>query len=331
VLACDRVLTGTQSAETEAEKVELHPARIRDFLPTILSSPLLAHLPLETRGTGSSSLLFTPDSQRLVLGLVHSGQVVVLELSASDKPNDVIVLKCLTREESTVGGRVIKSGKVKRRIPRKARKNREIKVNEQLSTMNGHSGAIDVEMLPNGTKDLPDGHDSEADGIREDFSGGRVNGDAGEATMAQRKRKKLLRLDANEDDDGEDHGESNDDEIAELTGDDVTAWKPIATGDSARETALPNGGTRDDTGSSKPTVSADTVANGKVKVNGGRSGSENDEDEADEVIAPVVDQSSEETCAWISCMAASDDGQWLVLCDTSGRTSVFNLDTLQVS
>lgn len=35
--------------------------------------------------------------------------------------------------------------------------------------------------------------------------------------------------------------------------------------------------------------------------------------------------------AWISSLAASDDGQWLVSSDTNARVTIYNLDTLQVS
>ena len=58
--------------------------------------------------------------------------------------------------------------------------------------------------------------------------------------------------------------------------------------------------------------------------------SDQDEQDAEDSIIPAVVRSSDLHGAWISIMAASDDGQWLAICDTCGQTSVYNLDTLQV-
>ena len=59
------------------------------------------------------------------------------------------------------------------------------------------------------------------------------------------------------------------------------------------------------------------------------SDDEEEEDEEDEqsTDVPIVD----EGVAWISCMAASEDGQWLAVSDLGGKISVYNLDTLRVS
>ncbi|ODN79167.1 hypothetical protein L198_07917 [Cryptococcus wingfieldii CBS 7118] len=94
----------------------LKPQRISTFLPTLSSSPLLTHLAIPSKGCGASSLLFTPDSQRFILGLQSSGQVLVLELPQADgddagvkgKGKEVGVVKCFERKERVVDGRVIK-------------------------------------------------------------------------------------------------------------------------------------------------------------------------------------------------------------------------------
>ncbi|KAK8850731.1 hypothetical protein IAR55_004651 [Kwoniella newhampshirensis] len=93
-----------------SESNTLHPTRVRDFLPSLHESPLLTHLSLASKGCGASTLLFTPDSQRLVLGLVASGQIVVLALP--EEPRDgVSVIKCFARQDKMVDGRVMKGKK----------------------------------------------------------------------------------------------------------------------------------------------------------------------------------------------------------------------------
>ncbi|ORX40916.1 quinon protein alcohol dehydrogenase-like superfamily [Kockovaella imperatae] len=85
--------------ETKLFSLDAKPQRMPLHL---VDSPELSHLSLETTGTGSSALLFTPDSQRLVLGL--SSQVVVVDIDAAR------VLKCFKRDDPISGGRVIRSG-----------------------------------------------------------------------------------------------------------------------------------------------------------------------------------------------------------------------------
>lgn len=88
----------------------LVPKRIKSFLPTLLEFKALEHLDLQSTGTGSSTILFTPDSGRLVLGLAMSGQVVVLELDGSREARgggEVRVAQVFKRDDITVGGRVI--------------------------------------------------------------------------------------------------------------------------------------------------------------------------------------------------------------------------------
>lgn len=89
----------------------LVPKRIKSFLPTLLASKALKHLELESRGTGSSALLFTPDSGKLILAFAMSGQVVVLELSGDREARgeEVSVAQVFKRDDAAVGqgGRVI--------------------------------------------------------------------------------------------------------------------------------------------------------------------------------------------------------------------------------
>ncbi|WVQ86293.1 hypothetical protein IAT38_008462 [Cryptococcus sp. DSM 104549] len=98
------------SLSPSANTSSYRPTRVRTFVDTLASSPILSHLSLESSGCGSSSLLFTPDSQRLVLGLVDSSQVVIVELPSVDegeKNIEVEVVKCFERREKVIGGRVI--------------------------------------------------------------------------------------------------------------------------------------------------------------------------------------------------------------------------------
>lgn len=55
---------------------------------------------------------------------------------------------------------------------------------------------------------------------------------------------------------------------------------------------------------------------------------EHDDGDEDEEVNGDKNDGEE---AWISCLAASDDGQWLVSSDTNARVTIYNLDTLQVS
>ncbi|OWT36156.1 U3 small nucleolar RNA-associated protein 4 [Cryptococcus neoformans] len=86
----------------------LKPTRL-PLLPTLLSSPLLHHLntQLTTQGCGSTSMVFTPDGGRVVLGLV-TGQVLIIELVEDEENVGVEVVKCFERKERVVRGRVIK-------------------------------------------------------------------------------------------------------------------------------------------------------------------------------------------------------------------------------
>lgn len=61
-----------------------------------------------------------------------------------------------------------------------------------------------------------------------------------------------------------------------------------------------------------------------VEMNEDDEKHEHEEEEEDGVADKDRDS------AWISCLAASDDGQWLVSSDTNARVTIYNLDTLQV-
>ncbi|WVF67825.1 hypothetical protein IAT40_002586 [Kwoniella sp. CBS 6097] len=168
----------------------LRPTRIKTFLETLLESPLVSHLSIPSKGCGASSLLFTSDSQRLVISLVASGQIVVLNLPAEEQIRDgVEVVKCFARDDKLIDGRVVKG-----------------KANGNGATPNGH-GHSDVDM-------------------------------------------------------------------------------------------------------------------------------ENDKDSEEESDGESVEEEGlgekEENQPWVSCLAASEDGQWLGVADLAGRVSVFNLDTLQL-
>nr|XP_019050895.1 hypothetical protein I302_01338 [Kwoniella bestiolae CBS 10118]OCF29825.1 hypothetical protein I302_01338 [Kwoniella bestiolae CBS 10118] len=86
----------------------IRPIRVKSFLSTLTSSTQLEHLSIPSKGCGSSAMRFTNDSQRLILGLVSSGQLLVLELP-EEASEDVEVVKCFTREDKIVDGRVVKS------------------------------------------------------------------------------------------------------------------------------------------------------------------------------------------------------------------------------
>lgn len=68
-----------------------------------------------------------------------------------------------------------------------------------------------------------------------------------------------------------------------------------------------------------------------VEMNGNVNGDDEKHEHDDEEEAGDDAGESSGDQAWISCLAASDDGQWLVSSDTNGRVTIYNLDTLQVS
>lgn len=96
----------------------IRPVRVRDFVSDLVSAPELADLRLDQNGCGASSLLFTPDSRRLVIALAASAHTVVLELSMDGSGVDVV--RSFAPQHTLVGGRSIKtSGKASRRGGRK--------------------------------------------------------------------------------------------------------------------------------------------------------------------------------------------------------------------
>lgn len=97
----------------------VHPVRVRGFVSDLAMSPELSHLGLAQRGCGASSLLFTPDSGRLVMALVGSAHVVVVELP-SDAHDDTTVVRCFAPQHNLIGGRSVVQPKGGRRRGRKA-------------------------------------------------------------------------------------------------------------------------------------------------------------------------------------------------------------------
>ena len=245
---------------------------MRSFLPTLLKSPLLSHLPLEALGTGSSCLAFTPDSQRLLLGLAQSGQVVVLELPAGDEGGEVVVVKCFTLQEAMVNGRVVKGRKKRRSTAREHEATMSQTGNLQP---NGHAVAGDEDLIMPSEEglSLPNGLIKTAEGA-ESVS---TNGQNHNGALDMRTDEQVRR----------------------------------ASAANGHDLAVPNG----------------KAGHGGVDAD---QSSDQDDQDAEDSILPALVHSSDPGGAWISIMAASDDGQWLVLCDTFGRTSVYNLDTLQV-
>lgn len=97
----------------------IRPVRVRDFVSDLVTAPELADLGLGQKGCGASSLLFTPDSRRLVLALAASAHTIVLELSMDG--NSVEVVRSFAPQHTLVGGRSIKgNGKASRRSRKKA-------------------------------------------------------------------------------------------------------------------------------------------------------------------------------------------------------------------
>ncbi|WWD07161.1 hypothetical protein V865_005258 [Kwoniella europaea PYCC6329] len=126
----------------------IRPLRVKSFLSTLTSSIQLEHLSIPSKGCGSSSVLFTNDSQRLILGLVSSGQLLVLELPQGSNEDEIEVVKCFTREDKIVDGRVVKP--------------------KPNGTMNANG---DVDMETNGDEQSEESEESDDDD-EEGFGGG---------------------------------------------------------------------------------------------------------------------------------------------------------------
>ena len=104
---------------------------------------MLSHLDIENSGTGSAALLLTPDSQRLIMGLSDSSQILVVEL-----PPDVVgdagavtglrVMKCFKRAEVLLSGRVIIAGRKRSRMASGLANGHRGLVNGSLKEANGH-------------------------------------------------------------------------------------------------------------------------------------------------------------------------------------------------
>lgn len=179
---------------------DIAPRRVKTFLNTLSTSEALSQLSISSTGSGCSSLLFTPDSQRLIMGLTHLS-VVVVALPPSGE--EVRVMECFQPLQSD-GGRVVKQKK--------------------------GLGPISKKQRSQDTEDI-------------DMADGFVNGEPNGAS------------------DAEDEEEEEEDDDAEIS--------------EERERSTPG--------------------------------------------------------AWIVCLAASEDGQWLATSDLLGRIAIYNLDTLRVS
>ena len=185
---------------------EIAPRRIKTFLSALSTSEALSHLNISSTGSGCSSLLFTPDSQRLIMSLTHLS-VAIVALPPSGE--EVRVMECFRPLQSD-GGRVVKQKKG----------------------------------LEGGSK---------------------------------KRRSEAM--------------------------EDVDMDEELANGD----------------------------ANGTNGANGvSDEDSDDEEDEGNEDVSEETKVSSTPG-AWIACLAASEDGQWLATSDLLGRIAIYNLDTLRVS
>jgi hypothetical protein len=73
-----------------------HPRRIRLFTGTLLSElERLGDMAVYKRGTGASSLAFTPDSNALIIGLAMHSHMVIVEVGDEDADEGVSVLQSL--------------------------------------------------------------------------------------------------------------------------------------------------------------------------------------------------------------------------------------------
>lgn len=112
--------------------------RVKSFLSSLEQAEALAHLSLASSGTGSSAVMFTPDSQRLVMALTGLS-VVVVALPRTEE-DEVRVMDSFAPLESH-NGRVIVSGKKQRKRERERAKKRAELANAGIA-----HGDDDVEM-----------------------------------------------------------------------------------------------------------------------------------------------------------------------------------------
>jgi U3 small nucleolar RNA-associated protein 4 len=105
-----------KSSETEVKAI-----RIKSFLNTLSTSKHISQLDIASKGLGSSTLAFTPDSRRLVMGHVQSGNIIVVSLPipGEGEGEGVEVIKSFQMGGNVVHGRVIVGGKKRRRNGRK--------------------------------------------------------------------------------------------------------------------------------------------------------------------------------------------------------------------
>ncbi|WVN86073.1 uncharacterized protein L203_101231 [Cryptococcus depauperatus CBS 7841] len=89
---------------------KLKVKRLSKFLTILISNLQLRYAEVEKQGCGASKLLFTPDSQRLILGLVASGKVMVIELPqpSLEVEEEIKVIGFFKTRENVIAGRVIR-------------------------------------------------------------------------------------------------------------------------------------------------------------------------------------------------------------------------------
>lgn len=87
----------------------IRPHRVRTFANDLASASELKALHLGQKGCGSSALLFTPDSGRLVMALAANAHVVVLELPEPEEGDEIEVARVFAPQHKLVeGGRSIR-------------------------------------------------------------------------------------------------------------------------------------------------------------------------------------------------------------------------------
>ncbi|KAL1412484.1 U3 small nucleolar RNA-associated protein [Vanrija albida] len=127
---------------TQSPTGRLRPVRVRGFVTTLIESPALSDVGIPQRGCGASSLLFTPDSGRLVVAFAASAHVAVLQLPDEDS-GVISVARSFAPQHTIVGGRSVR-GKASRRRKRRAAK-AAADADGDVSMTNGHAESDDEE------------------------------------------------------------------------------------------------------------------------------------------------------------------------------------------
>lgn len=110
-------------------EAEINPKRVKDFNQMIIEE--CPSLELSQKGTGSATLAFTPDSNRLILGLALAAAVVVVEL-----PNEFDDAMGVSRTFSLAQ---VEGARVTRRLPRRPSLSGNTNEKSNGKATNGHS------------------------------------------------------------------------------------------------------------------------------------------------------------------------------------------------